>query len=144
MAVNLEKGRVIIHLEKSSMTVCGSPGCTKISQAPAGGRKEELKALQCFAIAWQVSAPGSERESVLHQTRSENVSHMFYCQYCITPSIQNIGGGRKLQYQEKRLQMKASVYVGRRQILTILYLNCFLKTFLYWMHKKEGPQSSIY
>lgn len=104
-------------------------------QPSTSRRKEELKALRCLAVAWRVSTLGSERESVLHQKRTANVSHMFYCQYCITPSLQNIGGGTKLQYQAKRLQMKASVYVRRCHIL---YLNCFFKTLLNWMHKKEG------
>lgn len=58
-------------------------------QPSTSRRKEELKVLQRFAVAWRVSAPGSERESVLHQMRTANVSHMFYCQYCITSSKQN-------------------------------------------------------
>lgn len=37
VAVNLERKRVIIHLEKGSKSVCHSPGSTKPSQAPAGG-----------------------------------------------------------------------------------------------------------
>lgn len=37
-------------------------------------QQEELKALQ-HAAAWRVNAPGPQRESVLHQTRSVNVSH---------------------------------------------------------------------
>lgn len=37
VAVNLERKRVIIHLEKGSKSVCHSPGSTKLSQAPAGG-----------------------------------------------------------------------------------------------------------
>lgn len=44
-------------------------------QPSTSRRKEELNALQRFAVAWQVSAAGSQRESVLHQTRTANISH---------------------------------------------------------------------
>lgn len=120
------------------------PGLPR-AQPSTSRRKEALRALQ-RTVTWRVRAPGSQCESVLHQTRTANVSHMFYCQYCITPSMQNIGRGRKLQYKEKRLQVKASVYVGRYQILTILWFNSLLKPFffLHWMHKKEGLQPYIY
>lgn len=41
-------------------------------------QEEELKALQ-HAAAWRVNAPGPERESVLHQTRSAKASHAVCC-----------------------------------------------------------------
>lgn len=60
---------------------------------PSASRRKNLKGFSTpwRGVAWQVSAPGPKCEPVLHQTRAANVSHMFYCQYCITPSMQNIG-----------------------------------------------------
>lgn len=47
VAVNLEKKRVIIHLEEGSKSVCHSPGSAKLSQAPAG---EENRVKQFSAV----------------------------------------------------------------------------------------------
>lgn len=49
VAVNLEKKRVIIHLEKGSTSVCHSPGSAKLSPAPAG----EEKRVKQFAAVWR-------------------------------------------------------------------------------------------
>lgn len=53
VAVNLEKKRVIIHLEKGSKSVCHSPGSAKLSQAPAG---EENRVKQFSAVCGRGSA----------------------------------------------------------------------------------------
>lgn len=79
VAVNLERKRVIIHLEKGSKSVCHSPGSTKLSQAPAGG---ENRVKHFSVVCGQGSAIYSRVQpcsvcDLFHQAKTGNVLYVF-------------------------------------------------------------------
>lgn len=98
VAVNLEKERVIIHLKKSSMTVCGSLGCR--DQPCTSRRKEELKALHC-----SLASQRCRFTTWICATSDEDRKCLTYVLLSV-PTLQNVRGGRKLQYQKQWLQMQ--------------------------------------
>lgn len=116
VAVNLEKERVIIYLEESSMNVCGSPGCTELSQ---GGRRKSLKhfstpqrgesTLQVQNVNLSCIRRGAQRPHMLYVVLSELWYPKYRRQEAAGSGEAVLNGGQSLCWK----------------ILTILYRKIF-------------------
>lgn len=131
VAVNLERKRVIIHLEKGSKSVCHSPGSTKLSQAPAGGENR----VKHFSV---VCGQGSAIYSHSHaqyvicsiRQRLEMSSMCSKSRQHFPTMLSTIQILQCLKSDFKQMSGPLVYFCFRRknyQILTILQLNSFSK-----------------